>query len=486
VRGVLRWRTIRPPHSSEGTSEITEDELRDRIFPTAPHPRGGESSRRPARTSSGSKTSLKDAAVIARLHRLGSLFLSDSSKLEPILLEIVDAAIDITRSDFGNIQLLDATSADLRIVAQRGFPQWWLDFWNKVSAGQGTCGTALERGERVVVDDVEQSPIFVGTPALEVQQRVGVRAVVSTPLYSRSGRPIGMFSTHFRSPHRPDQQTLQHLDLLARHAADIVERARAEEALRESEARFRTLAEERGELVRRLEETVRFAEQFVGILGHDLRNPLNAIRLSANLLKSASTPAAQVMAIDRILSSSANMAEMVNQLLDLTRCRLAGGIAIDRKATVLDEIVTNVVDELRLVHPSRDIRSELAANVRGAWDPGRLRQVVSNLLDNALRHGDPSRHVEVRLAAQHHQAVLDVRSFGPPILPELMPVLFDPYRRGKIRDHGAKGLGLGLFISHQIVTAHGGRIDVESNAKSGNTFTVRLPGRQRSQRSRGR
>ena len=199
-------------------------------------------------TSKNARALRENAIAIARLHRLGSFFLAEPSAIEPVLLEIVDAAIDIAGSDFGNIQLLDSQTSDLRIVAQRGFPAWWLDFWNTVSAGQGTCGTALERHERVVVEDVEQSPIFVGTPALEVQRRVGVRAVISTPLFSRSGKPIGMFSTHFRSPHRPDEQALQRLDLLARQAADIVERATTEEALRRSEERFRVLAEERGAL----------------------------------------------------------------------------------------------------------------------------------------------------------------------------------------------------------------------------------------------
>ena len=215
----------------------------------------------------------EDMVAFQHFHRLGSIFFSAPSKIEPLLLEIVDVAMDITGSDFGNIQLVDPGSSDLRIVAQRGFESWWLDFWNTVSVGQGTCGTALERGERVVVEDVERSPIFVGTPALEIQQRAGVKAVISTPLVSRSSKPIGMFSVHFRSPQRFTDETLHRLDLLARHAADIVERAMAEEALRQSEERSRALAEERGQLVERLGEAMRFAEQFVGILGHDLREP---------------------------------------------------------------------------------------------------------------------------------------------------------------------------------------------------------------------
>lgn len=321
----------------------------------------------------------EDVAVVRRLQRLGSLFFAERSTLEPLLLEIVDAAVALAGSDFGNVQLLDPVTSDLRIVAQRGFEPWWLDFWNAVSAGQGVCGTALERRERVIVENVEESAIFIGTPALEVQLRAGVRAVVSTPLLSRSGGAIGMFSAHFRAPHRPDEKTLRRLDLLARHAADIVERARAEEALRQSEERFRTLAEERGEIVRRLEESVRFAERFVGMLGHDLRNPLQAIYAATHVLKRAQTHAERDEVIELILSSAVSMTNMVDQLLDLTRSRLAGGIVVQRESIVLDEIVTNVLNELRVIHPSRGIESTLVHGVRGRWDPGRLRQVISNV-----------------------------------------------------------------------------------------------------------
>ncbi len=174
-----------------------------------------------------------DLEAMTRLQQLGALFVKDGN-LTPVLTEIVDAAIAISGADFGNIQLLDAQSSQLRIVAQRGFPQWWLDYWSKVSKGQGTCGTALEHLERVIIEDVERSPVFAGTPALEIQLKAGVRAVQSTPLLSRSGMPLGMFSTHYKTPQRPDSHTLALLDLLARQAADIIARTQAEEALRAS------------------------------------------------------------------------------------------------------------------------------------------------------------------------------------------------------------------------------------------------------------
>jgi PAS domain S-box-containing protein len=190
-----------------------------------------------------SKLPVMELDAMARLHRLATLSVSDAG-LEPILDEIVDVAITLSGADFGNIQLVDPASSALRIVSHRGLPQWWVDFWNGVPECQGTCGVSLERGERVTVEDITLSPIFAGTPALEIYLRAGVRAVQSTPLISRSGKRIGMFSTHYKKRHRPDKHTLRLLDLLGRQAADIIEHVQVTAALRESEQRYRSLAEQ--------------------------------------------------------------------------------------------------------------------------------------------------------------------------------------------------------------------------------------------------
>lgn len=168
---------------------------------------------------------------------------SDADRAQLALADIVDAAIEISGADFGDIQLLDARTGDLRIAAQRGFSPAWLAFWNSVAKGQGACGSALERGARILVEDIEQSPIFVGTPGLEVQRREGVRAIQSTPVVSRAGKPLGLFSTHYRTPGRPDESTLRLLDFLARQAAEIIEHARDQEALLASELRYRSLVQ---------------------------------------------------------------------------------------------------------------------------------------------------------------------------------------------------------------------------------------------------
>jgi PAS domain S-box-containing protein len=172
------------------------------------------------------------------LHELGSRL---SSQYDPRLLldELLTAAEQITGADMGEIQLLDDKGA-LRIHAQHGFSQKFLDFFDTVRPNDASiCGRAMMLGERVVVEDVEQSPVFLGTPALEVMRAAGSRAVQSTPLAGRSGELIGMLSTHYRTPRRPTDRDLRLLDLLARQAADLIEKSRADEALRESEERYR-------------------------------------------------------------------------------------------------------------------------------------------------------------------------------------------------------------------------------------------------------
>lgn len=150
---------------------------------------------------------------------------------------------------------MDPLSSALRIVAQRGFPQWWVDFWNNEASGQGSCGVAQQRAKRIIVGNVEKSPIFRGTPYLEVQLKVGVRSLQSTPLLSRSGRVIGMLSTHYKRARRPDNHTLSLLDLLGREAADCIEYMQQSIALRESEQHLRGLSAQLAERTHSLQES---------------------------------------------------------------------------------------------------------------------------------------------------------------------------------------------------------------------------------------
>jgi PAS domain S-box-containing protein len=249
----------------------------------------------------------------------------------------------------------------------------------------------------------------------------------------------------------------------AKVTRDLTERVRSEDELA-AEARRRLEAENQ----------TRFAEMFVGILGHDLRNPLNSISMGINLIKRKGT--ADARSLDRILRSGQRMANMVDQLLDLTRSRLAGGIPIEKRLIGLRTVVSGAIEELQLAHRERNIRFEEGGEMDGFWDADRLAQVVSNLVGNAIEHGDQARPVTVRLSDAGDDAVrLTVHSFGPPIPADVLPVIFDPYRRHAAPNEKSKGLGLGLFITQQIVAAHGGRLDCRSTEEEGTTLTVILP-----------
>jgi signal transduction histidine kinase len=208
------------------------------------------------------------------------------------------------------------------------------------------------------------------------------------------------------------------------------------------------------------------------MLGHDLRNPLNAITITARLLLRSATGERDRRAAERIVTSAGRMSNMVTQLLDLTRSRLAGGIPLQKGSLDVSAVVSEVVDESRRAFPGRDITWTPPPEARVSADRDRLAQVISNLLGNALEHGDPARPVTVRLSVGEDVA-LAVHNEGPAIPAEMMPVLFEPFRAR--RGERTRGLGLGLYITEQIVLAHGGHVEVTSTAERGTTFTVRLP-----------
>ncbi len=220
-----------------------------------------------------------------------------------------------------------------------------------------------------------------------------------------------------------------------------------------------------------------FREQMLGILGHDLRSPLGAVRALASLLLRREDLAENVReSIGEIDRAGARMLELIGTLLDFTHSRFKDGLPIAPEPTDLHALCRAVVGELRAAQPERAIELALEGDGRGTWDPGRMAQVVSNLVANALEHG--ARHGSVRLSVGggDEEVVLEVLNQGPVIPPELMAVLFEPFCRGSPRRASqTRGLGLGLYIVSQIVTAHGGAVQVESTPERGTRFTVRLP-----------
>jgi signal transduction histidine kinase len=223
-----------------------------------------------------------------------------------------------------------------------------------------------------------------------------------------------------------------------------------------------------------LREAVAFRDRMMGVLGHDLRNPLNAVRMAtAALLRLDLTDKATALGKVQIIQRATDrMTEMIETLLDLTRVRALGCLPVSRTPANLGALAREVIDEAVAANPDRAIHLQTHGPLEGWWDPGRVKEAISNLLSNALLHGDARGPVHVYAEGSGETVVLKVHNDGPPIPSELRPALFDAFSRG---DKSPHGLGLGLFIVKQIALAHDGAVDVESSAQTGTTFTLVLP-----------
>ena len=221
---------------------------------------------------------------------------------------------------------------------------------------------------------------------------------------------------------------------------------------------------------------VDFEQQLIGIVSHDLRNPLNVVMLAASTaLMHEELDARVARSLLKIKSASDRAARMIRDLLDFTQARLGGGINIERKNVNLRELVDQVVDEAETTHPGRRIHVEHDGPSDGEWDPDRLAQAIQNLVVNALRHGRTDTDVTVRTIGTEDKVVLEVHNDGSPIPDDLRVRLFRPMQRGAGHaDRGHRSVGLGLYIVDNIVRGHGGRVDVTSSETSGTTFRIEL------------
>jgi signal transduction histidine kinase/ActR/RegA family two-component response regulator len=399
------------------------------------------------------------------LQRIGAVFVREGD-LPAVLGEVVDAAIAISGAAKGDIQLYNRTLGTLNMAAQRGFDGALLDFWSNVSGGSGACGTAMEREQRVIVEDVATSPIFVGTPALDVLLQAGVRAVQSTPVMSRSGKLLAVLSTHFAASHRPDERALRLLDLLARQTADIIERARAEADLRSA--------------YEQAEAATHAKDEFLAVVSHELRSPLTAVLGYARLLRAETAEPGQVKQMAEIIERNGRMQlQLIEDLLDIARI-ISGKLKLEVQPVDLVTVITAALDVVRPALQAKGIElhaslDPLAGQVTG--DPDRLQQVVWNLLSNAIKFTPQGGRAEIVLRREDPHVQIIVRDTGKGIEREFLPHIFERFRQSDMSStRRVGGLGLGLSLVKHLVELHGGTVDADSpGAAQGSVFTIRLP-----------
>lgn len=370
--------------------------------------------------------------------------------------------------------LLQTTGLRLAVVARVTSREWrccavldemgfGLNPGDTLAIATTFCNTVRTSATALLVNHASQEPRFADHPAPRLY---GVESYIAVPLYRRDGAFFGVMCALDSSPAELTQDKLE----VFRHLGDLIgHQLENQDELDRSEAQL--FSEKEAALLR---------EQLLGIVSHDLRNPLNAIHLSTTqLLHSEALPERERRLVTRIARSSARMTRMISELLDFTRGRLGGGIPVHRTAGDLRAVVRQGVEELEAAWPERTLRVA-GGNGRyeGQWDADRLLQVVSNLGGNALQYSAADAPVTLTLSDQGDTVVLEVHNPGEPIAPDALPHLFDPFRRATNSHQvsgNSGGLGLGLYIVEQVVKGHGGHIEVTSTLESGTVFRVTLP-----------
>lgn len=321
------------------------------------------------------------------------------------------------------------------------------------------CIESKRSRSAIVIDHASQDPRYSQHHTPRIYK---IESYVSVPIIFSNGRYFGNLCAI--DPHPAKVMDPKVIGVFHRFAALIALQLESELKYETSETALRD-ARVAGEL----------RDQFIAILGHDLRNPLQAVSVTSAIIeKGTADPVLKEMAA-RISKNVKRMSALINDILDFARTRLGGGIGVNiDEAAEVNAALTEVVRELQDAQPGRVVVAEIAASRTVRCDISRLQQVASNLIANALMHGDPQQPVRVTASTDDSEFVLTVANWGEPIPVEALPRIFEPFWRHSIGSD-REGLGLGLSICSQIVRAHKGTLSVTSSARSGTVFTVRLP-----------
>jgi signal transduction histidine kinase len=320
------------------------------------------------------------------------------------------------------------------------------------------CHEIRQSHQAVVIDHVAEDEVFAGhhTPAM-----YGFQSYISVPITLADGRIFGTLCAIDPRPARlKNPETIGTFvlfaELIASHL-DAFDRLAATEA---------SLLSER--------QASELREQFIAVLGHDLRNPLASIAAGTRMMAKAASPEEKVEIAGLVQGSINRMSQLIDNVLDFARGRLGGGLTLHRTANEpIDKILDQVIAELRSAHLSRTIRTRFDIREPVCCDGQRIAQLFSNLLGNAIVHGSADQPVDVTASTDNGIFELSVANSGDPIPVEVMKQLFQPFYRGAIRP-AMQGLGLGLFIASEIARAHGGTLTVASSDIE-TRFIFRMP-----------
>jgi PAS domain S-box-containing protein len=416
-----------------------------------------------------------DLKALTIMHELSGRLI-ETGGLQLLLQEIMNAGVAIVGSEMGTLQLLEGDS--LRIVASYGHQQEFLDFFASAESQASVCGEATRRGERVVVSDVETSPLFAGTPSLAVLREAGVRAVQSTPMMSREGELVGILTTQWKVPYNPDEHDLWRIDLLARQAADLIVNSKSKSALRKSHEELELRIEERTAELHRSNQAL---QDFASIASHDMQEPLRKVISFGNMLRQKNKDSLGVTGNDylnRMLEATRRMQTLLTSLLEYSRVTM---YPEPFKEVDLYDIIHEVLSdlEIRIQKSGGEVHVGELPTIKA--DPTQMRQLFQNLIGNALKFHKQGEKPVVKVhctPSSNSDYLIIVEDSGIGFDEECGERIFAPFQRLCGRSE-YEGTGMGLAICKKIVERHGGSITAKGTPGTGSTFILTLPVSQR-------
>jgi signal transduction histidine kinase/CheY-like chemotaxis protein len=407
--------------------------------------------------------------------------LIQADRVEELYELILDTALATMHADFASLQKLypkRGSAGELYLLGHRGFTPEAARLWEWVRPGtQTSCGVALRTRQRVVVPDAERCEFMTGSDDLEAYLKMGIRAAQTTPLLSRSGALLGVFSTHWRQPHDLTAVELWSLDVLARQAADIIEKKQAEEAIRASEEQLRQgkagLERKVAERTTKLRELVGELEHFSYTITHDLKSPLRAMKGYAEITATMCGDSARKEvkeALSRISISAERMECLITDALNYSRA-----VRQELPLTNVDTgaLLNGMLQSYPDLQPSKvNIRVEGKLPTVQGNEAG-LTQCFSNLLVNAVKFVKPGEKPLIRVWAEERGdwARIWVEDNGIGISKEMLPRVFDMFSRGSTSHEGT---GIGLALVRKVTQRMGGRTGVESEEGKGSRFWLEV------------
>lgn len=418
---------------------------------------------------------ISEVNVLKILQKISSNIIQNQDDAQNLYEVILDAAIGLTQASKGNFKLVEEEEGDLKLVAQQGFSERYINYFNYYNKNKGTCAFAYKTKSRVTAEDITQSPIFSGTPDLQVILDEGIKSIQSTPLISRTGRMVGVLSTHYATKHRFDEWELRMLDLLARQAADVIERIFFKKALIQSN-------KQSIELIKELRKVNENKNKFINMLSHEIRNPLASIMMSLSLLEMAEPGGESARTAQQIAKRQAKqLADLVDDLMDVSRIT-TNKIRLKKTKLNLNNLIVEIVEENRTFFIEKELLLEIELPqelIIVDADPVRIKQVIQNLLQNSAKFTKKDQKTKIILSKNDsmEEAIISVQDNGIGIKPEILPELFEPFVQvNESLDRTQGGLGLGLSIVKGMVELHGGSVTAYSDGLGkGAQFTIRLP-----------